>query len=301
MKNNRVFVLGGTGFVGQHLLYRLSRAGIFCRVPTRHPERHRQLRLIPGCELCAISGWETAQLAAAMAGCSTLINLAGILNEVGGRTFDQTHVKLVETAIHAAIQAGVTRYLHLSALGANAESGLSDYLRSKGRGEALAFAAARQGLAVTSFRPSVIFGPGDSFFNRFARLLRLLPGPFPLACPNARFAPVYVGDVADAMLRCLDDPDTHGQIYELCGPRAFTLRELVIYAGERIGREAWVIDLNDRLSQLQAQLFQRLPGKPFTLDNYLTLQVESVCQHAGLKALGIVATAIDDIVPDYLA
>lgn len=300
MKHHPVFVLGGTGFVGQHLLHRLSRAGIACRVPTRHPHRQRHLQLIPGCELCEIAGWETAQLAEAMAGCTVLINLAGILNEGGGRTFEQAHVRTVETATRAALQAGVTRYLHMSALHANAESGPSDYLRSKGRGEALAFAAAEEGLAVTSFRPSVIFGPGDSFFNRFAGLLRLLPGPFPLACPNARFAPVYVGDVVEAMRRCLDDPDTHGKTYELCGPRAFSLRELVVYTGERIGREVWVVGLNDRLSRLQASVFQRLPGKPFTLDNYLSLQVDSLCARDGLKELGIAATDLDFVVPSYL-
>ena len=300
MKNHRVFVLGGTGFVGQHLLHRLARAGLQCRVPTRHPDRHRHLRLVPGCELCEISGWEIGPLAEAMAGCTVLINLVGILNESGARTFEQAHVRTVEMATRAALQTGVTRYLHMSALHANAASGPSDYLRTKGRGEALALAAGGQGLAVTSFRPSVIFGPGDSFFNRFAGLLRLLPGPFPLACPDARFAPVYVGNVVDAMLCCLDAPDTHGKTYELCGPRVFTLRELVIYSGERIGREVWVIDLNDRLARLQARVFQRLPGKPFTLDNYLSLQVDSLCAHDGLKELGIAATDIDFIVPGYL-
>jgi NADH dehydrogenase len=196
---------------------------------------------------------------------------------------------------------GVTSYLHMSALHADAERGPSEYLRSKGRGEVLALGATARGIGVTTYRPSVIFGPGDSFFNRFAGLLQVLPGPFPLACPDARFAPVYVGDVVQAMVRSLDDPTTLGEGYELCGPRVFLLRELVEYTASRIGRRVWVLGLSDRLARLQAQVFQHLPGKPFTLDNYLSLQVDSVCTRDGLGALGVHATDSDGVVPRYLS
>jgi len=300
MKNTQVCILGGTGFVGHHLLFALSAAGYGCHIPVTHPERHRDLALVPGCILRPVTGWGAADVGEALAGCGTLINLVGILNEAGGRSFEQTHVTLVQTALEAAQAAGVRRYLHMSALNADAEAGPSEYLRTKGRGEALAHAAGQRGIAVTSFRPSVIFGRGDSFFTRFAGLLRLVPGPFPLACPNARFAPVYVGDVVRAMVRCLEGPDTAGQSYELCGPRTFTLRELVEYTGARIGRRVRVIGLNDRLSRLQGQVFQHLPGRPFTLDNYLSLQVDSVCAKNGLGTLGIRPTDIDAVVPDYL-
>jgi len=237
----------------------------------------------------------------AFADCGTLVNLVGILNETGGRTFEQAHVLLVEAALQAAEQSGIPRYLHMSALNANADSGPSTYLRTKGRGEALAHAASRRGVAVTSFRPSVIFGRGDSFFNRFAGLLRLFPGPFPLACPNARLAPVYVGDVAQSMLRSLSSASTAGKSYELCGPRSFNLRELVQYTGAHIGREVQVIGLSDSLSRLQAKVFQALPGKPFSMDNYLSLQVDSVCVRNGFGELGIRPTDIDAVVPEYLA
>ncbi len=300
MKNQPVCILGGAGFVGQHLLNRLSRAGYPCRVPVRRPERHRQLRLVPGCEVRQIAGWGEADLAAVLEGCGTLINLVGILNEGGGRTFESSHVGVVETAVAAATRAGVGRMLQMSALNANAEAGPSDYLRTKGRGEQIALAAGERGLAVTAFRPSVIFGPGDSFFTRFAGLLRLVPGPFPLACADARFAPVFVGDVAEAMVRTLDFPGSAGKSYELCGPRDFSLRELVEYTGARIGRKVRVIGLGDVLSRMQARVFQIMPGKPFTTDNYLSLQVDSVCTRNGLGELGIQAVDIDAVVPGYL-
>jgi NADH dehydrogenase len=300
MKNTQVCILGGTGFVGHHLATALSAAGYRCRIPTRRPERHRNLLLVPECALHPVDGWSEGELSDAFAGCGTLINLVGILNEMGGRTFEQAHVGLVETALKAAEHNGVRRYLHMSALNANAEKGPSDYLRTKGRGEALAHAAAGRGIAVTSFQPSVIFGHGDSFFNRFAGLLRRLPGPFPLACPNARFAPVFVGDVAQAMVHCLGSPSTAGKAYELCGPRTFTLRELVEYTGAHIGRKVQVIGLSDGISRLQAQVFQHLPGKPFSMDNYLSLRVDSVCTRSGLGELGIRATDIDAVVPGYL-
>lgn len=301
MKNRRICILGGTGFVGHHLLNALSAAGYVCQVPTRWPQRHRDLSLVPGCETIQVADWGPDALAGALEGCTALVNLVGILNESGGRTFERSHVQLVADALDAAGRTGVPRYLHMSALHADAERGPSEYLRSKGRGEALALGAAARGIGVTIFRPSVIFGPGDSFFNRFAGLLRLLPGPFPLACPDARFAPVYVGDVVQALVRSLDDPTTPGEGYALCGPRVFRLRELVEYTGARIGRRVRVVGLSDRLSRLQAQVFQHLPGKPFTLDNYLSLQVDSVCTRDGLGALGVHATDIDVVVPRYLS
>lgn len=300
MKHTQVCVIGGTGFVGGHLINALSAAGYACRVPTRTPERHRDLRLVPDCRLHKLEDWSTESLRGALEGCDALVYLVGILNEMGGRTFEHSHVRLVETVREAAVASGVGRWLHMSALHANAEQGPSEYLRTKGLGEAAAFAAAEHGIAVTSFRPSVIFGRGDSFFNRFAGLLRVLPGPFPLACAGARFAPVYVGDVSNAFVTGLKDPATAGHTFELCGPRTFTLRELVEYTGERIGRRVRVIPLNDTLARLQGKVFQLLPGKPFSMDNYLSLQVDSVCNRDGLGELGIQATDVDAVVPAYL-
>ncbi|CRI68011.1 NAD-dependent epimerase/dehydratase [Thiocapsa sp. KS1] len=299
MRHPCICVIGGTGFVGRHLLNRLSAAGYRTRVPTRHPHRYRHLRLVPGCELVQLERWDESGLRDLMVGCDAVVNLVGILNEGGGRTFEQAHVGMVEATTRAALAAGVGAYLHMSALNAD-PAGPSEYLRSKGRGETVALAAAEQGLAVTVFRPSVIFGPGDGLFNRFASLLRLLPGPFPLACADARFAPVYVGDVASAMLRTLEDPASRGQTYALCGPRTFALRDILTYTGSHIGRKVRVIALSDRLARLQARIFEKLPGKPFSTDNYLSLKIDSLCREDGLDRLGITATDVDAVVPGYL-
>lgn len=298
MTNHLVCILGGTGFVGHHLATRLAASGHRCRIPTRHPERHRDLKLVPGIELRQSGLFETGALEAALNGCTAVVNLVGILNEGGGQTFHHVHADLVEQVVAAARAAGVTRYLHMSALHADAVAGASLYLRTKGAGEDLAHA--QQGLAVTSFRPSVIFGPGDSFFNRFAALLKTAPGVFPLACPQARFAPVYVGDVAAAVSISLDDPGSPGRRYDLCGPRIYNLKELVAYTAGLIGRKTRVLGLNDFSSRLQARIFQHVPGKPFTMDNYLSLQTDSICDHNALSQLGIRPTSVETVVPTYL-
>jgi NADH dehydrogenase len=146
----------------------------------------------------------------------------------------------------------------------------------------------------------VIFGPDDSFFNRFAALLKQLPGPFPLACPNARLSPVYVGDVVEAFSRALEDRKTWKRQYELCGPRSFTLRELVRYTAEQLGKRKIIIPLPDAVARMQAHIFGLLPGKPFSYDNYLSLQIDGICKDSGLDALGITPTDIDEVVPFYL-
>ncbi|MDX1607277.1 MAG: complex I NDUFA9 subunit family protein, partial [Candidatus Competibacterales bacterium] len=245
MRIDTICILGGTGFVGGHLVTRLVNEGYTVRVPTRHRERHRELLVIPQVQLRQVPDFSVETLAAQFSGCQAVINLVGILNG-SPEAFHRVHAQLPADVVEAAARAGTTRYLHMSALNADAEHGPSEYLKSKGAGEAAAHAGAERGLQVTSFRPSVIFGPDDGFFNRFATLLRLSL-VLPLACPNARFAPVYVGDVVEAFVRSLNDPDSFGQGYELCGPKSYTLRELVEYTGKLIGRRRLVIGLSDKL------------------------------------------------------
>jgi NADH dehydrogenase len=300
MKKLPVCILGGSGFVGQHLIYRLTDAGFPCRLLLPRPERHRGLRLIPDVDIRRVDVFSSTELSRELEGCATLINLIGILNEAGTSTFQRVHVDLVARLVAAARETGITHFLHLSALNADATGGASQYLRSKGAGEDLAHAAGGEGMAVTSFQPSLIFGPGDHLFTHFASLLKLSPGLFPLACPEAQFAPVYVGDVTAALLASLDNPASYGQRYQLCGPRAFTLRELVEYTAATVGRPTRIIALDDKRSRLQAQIFERLPGQLFTLDNYLSLQTPSVCAEDGLAALRISATDIAAVVPGYL-
>jgi len=236
-----------------------------------------------------------------LARCDAFINLVGILNEGRNKQgFQQAHVNLVDAVVKACRTAGVPRMLHMSALNANQDQGPSRYLFTKGEGENHAHKLCQPDIQVTSFRPSVIFGPGDSFFNRFADLLSMTPTPFPLACPDAHFAPVYVGDVVEAFIYALTKPKTFDQRYELCGPRTFTLEELVRYTAHRLGLKRQIIRLSDSASRLQARLLGHMPGQPFSIDNYLSMQVDSVCQHNGLPDLGIMPTDVDNIVPLYL-
>src|SRR5690606_5559221 len=197
----------------------------------------------------------------------------------------------------AAHQAGIARYLHMSALGADAVNGSSFYLRSKGAAESWAHAfGSSHGIAVTSFRPSVIFGPGDSFLSRFAALARLMPGVFPLACAQARFAPVYVGDVCDQFLGALRDPGKAGQRLDLCGPRDYVLRDLVAYAARASGHPPRALPLPGWVARLQARALEFAPGKPFTRDNYASLQTASVCASGCPRQ----PTRLEDIAPDYV-
>src|SRR3569832_157929 len=207
MKRHSVCVLGGSGFVGRHLVSQLAAAGHRIRVPTRHRERHRDLLVLPTVNVVEANIHDSAALNQVLAGCDVVINLVAILNETRREQFRAVHVELVRALGLAAQQQGVARLLHMSALNADAKQGASRYLRSKGEGEDLAHSFASAGLHVTSFRPSVIYGPDDHFFNKFAALLKL-PGPLPLPCPDARFAPVIVGDVARAIESVLDNYET---------------------------------------------------------------------------------------------
>jgi uncharacterized protein YbjT (DUF2867 family) len=299
---SRVCIIGGTGFVGRHLINRLSNAGYQCVVPSRQPQRFRQLEVGNRVELIKADLFDESQLDNCLQGCDAAINLVGILNESSATgQFHRIHVELTDRIVESCKRQNVNRLLHMSALNADESRGKSIYLKTKGEAENRVHTLGQPQIRVTSFRPSVIFGHDDSFFNRFAQLLKTLPGPFPLACPNARFAPVFVGDVTEAFARALHDRTTWRQHYELCGPRAFTLRELVEYTAGQLGLNRPVIGLNNSLSALQGKLFQLLPGKPFTYDNYLSMQSDSVCSQDGLAQLGIAATDIDAVVPYFLA
>ncbi|MCC5811275.1 MAG: complex I NDUFA9 subunit family protein [Ectothiorhodospiraceae bacterium] len=302
MRMERVCILGGSGFVGRHLANRLARQDICSRVPTRRRERSRHMLIIPRLELIETDIHDQSALTGLLEGVDAVINLVGILNESGrdGSGFRRAHVELTESAIAACRAAGVRRYLHMSALGADAENGPSFYQKTKGESELLARAAHGPDLAVTIFRPSVIFGPEDSFFNRFAGLLRIAPGVFPLPTPHARFAPVYVGDVTEAYARCLTDRSTYGQTYDLCGPKEYTLKELVDYTARMARLRRIVLPAPDWLSRLQARLLGLWPTKPYSMDNYLSATVDNVSKDNGLPKLGVHPTAVETIVPAYL-
>ena len=294
MEITRVCVIGGTGFVGSHIVKLLSAQRFHVRVPTRQRERARQLILLPTVDVLDANVHDEAELANLVRGMDAVINLVGVLHDARGeRGFEQAHVELTRKVIAACRACGVRRYVHMSALGADV-NGPSKYQRTKGAGEALVRAS---GLDWTIFRPSVVFGSGDNFLNLFASLLAVLPVVF-LACPDARFQPVFVEDVAAAFVRCLDDPAAFGKTYDLCGPRVYTLRELVTLVGAVTGHRRPVIGLNDTLSCLQAFSMELLPVKLMTRDNYHSMKVDNVSNQA--FPFGIQPAALEAVVPTYL-
>jgi len=229
-------------------------------------------------------------LAAVLNGANVAINLVGILNEAGrdGAGFRHAHVDLTRTLIEACNDRGVSRLIQVSALNAanpaTTSTATSHYLRSKGEAEALLRASP---LRWTILQPSVIFGPGDSFLIRFAGLLRALPLVFPLAMPQARFSPVHVDDVVEAIARALREPSTVGSVYQLYGPDTYTLRELVQMVSDQLGLRRQIIGLPRTISRLQAAIMDFVPGKPFSTDNFRSLLTDSVGTADGLRELGI--------------
>jgi NADH dehydrogenase len=224
------------------------------------------------------------------------INLVGILNEPGssGAGFQRAHVELTATLLAAMKQAGVPRLVQMSAL--NAGQGESHYLKTRGEAEALVRAS---GLRWSIVQSSVIFGRGDGLFCRFADLLRMLP-VLPLARPNARFAPVHVGDVAEALARVADDPHAAGKTFQLYGPETCTLIEIVRMTRDTLALRRLVVPLPDGLGYLQAWSGEWLPGKPISRDNFRSLKLDSVGTEDGLKALGIAPARIGPLLPRVL-
>jgi len=292
----RVVVLGGSGFVGRHLVARLSAAGHDVVVPTRRRESAKHLILLPTVEVAEADIFDKAALARLLSGAGAAVNLVGILNESGRDTFARAHVELARMLTAACAASGVPRLVQMSALNAD-PSGPSQYLRSKGEAEAIVKAS---GLDWTIFRPSVIFGPEDSFLNMIAKIARLFP-VIALASPDARFAPVYVGDVADCIAQTLTDEQGQGSSYDLCGPNVYTLRDLVRYVGEVSGAVRPIIPLGPRLSKLQATVLEMLPGKLMSRDNLASMSRDNVCQGPFPAAFGIAPTALEAIAPEYLA
>jgi len=295
MTIHNVCLFGGTGFVGKLLATRLIAKGYHVKVLTRHKHRHRNLSVTPNLTLAECALNNPSQIEKELHGFDAAINLIGILNEFSDDGFVKTHVTLTKNIIAACQASDVTRLIQMSALHAD-ENGLSRYLQTKGRAENYVHAAHSESLAVTNFRPSVIFGPGDSFLNRFAGLLHQIPIAFPLACANTRFAPVFVGDVADAFINALEDPTSFNKHVNLCGPKIYTLHELVEYTADVIGVKRKIIDLPDWASKLQASIMGVMPGKPFSRDNYLSLQMDSVCDSQDVPC----PTALESITPSYL-
>ena len=297
---NNILVLGGTGFVGSVLCEKLVRRGGGSgriAMPSRRVARAKHLQLLPTVELIDADVHDDAQLARLVAGCDAVVNLVAILHG-SEADFRRVHVDLPRRLARACVAAKVRRVVHISALGADAAAP-SKYLRSKAAGEA---ALKLPGLALTVLRPSVIFGANDKFLNLFARLQTLFP-VMPLAGARARFQPVWVDDVAEAIVRSLGSPATIGQTIECAGPQTYTLAELVRLAGRWSGHERPVLPLPAALGRLQALVMEWLPGEPLmSRDNIDSMKVDNVASGRlpGLESLGIAAAALESIAPAWL-
>ncbi|MDK9715659.1 MAG: complex I NDUFA9 subunit family protein [Sulfuritalea sp.] len=296
-------MIGGTGFLGSAIVRELARrpASADCcfTLPTRRREKAKHLLVLPTVRVVDADVHDPATLARLMAGQDAVISLVGILKggegEPYGKGFARAHVELPRKIAAAAKAAGVCRVLHVSALKAAADAP-SGYLRSKAAGEATLRDA---GLDLTLFRPSVIFGRGDSFLTLFARMAMIAPF-FPLAGAEARFQPVWVEDVAAAVADSLSRSDSIGARYDLCGPTQYSLRQLVSYAASVSGHPRAVIGLPHGIAWLQAWAMEFIPNGPMTRDNMRSMQVASVCDAGCALPFGRKATPLESVAPMYL-
>lgn len=301
MRHESILLIGGSGFIGTHIAARLAADGRQVTVPTRRRERAKHLLVLPTVQVVEADVFDEPALARLLAGVDAVINLVGVLHSRPGQpwgpAFEHAHVALPRLLARVCAQQQVHRVLHMSALGA-ASDGPSMYQRSKAAGEQIMRAATE--LQVTSFRPSVVFGPDDAFLNLFAQMQTWLP-VMALGGADARFQPVFVGDVAQAFVDALDDPASFGQVFELVGPHVYTLRELVQLAGRYSGRARPVIGLPAALARLQAFMLEHLPGGPLmSRDNLDSMKSDNVASGIFPVPSGWQPTPLEAVAPDYL-
>jgi len=303
MKLQKVLLIGGSGFIGGWIASCLSERGVRVTVATRHLENGKQRATLPMVNVVEANVNDPAALVGLIRGHDAVINLVGILHDGDsrlpyGKGFAAAHVELPGKIVAAMKETGVRRLVHMSALRA-AVDGPSEYLRSKGEGEAIV-CAAQGALETTVFRPSVVFGPDDAFLNLFAKLLRIFP-LLPLAAGSARFQPVYVGDVARAFADCLSVRATFAQTYDLCGPTVYTLREMVEYTARLVGKRPRILDLGTGgWAYLQAGVMWLLPKPPLSPDNLRSMEVDSVSD-GSRDYPGWQPTPLEAVAPTYLA
>ena len=292
--NNNICLIGGSGFIGTELASQLAGAGKNIRVLSRDLRKMKSLRVVPTVEVQQVDPHDEASLTHALADQDVVINLVGILNQSIGKggTFAEAHTGLAKNIASASKKAGVKQIIQISSLHADAENGPSEYLRTKGEACNI---LKDSGIPVTIFCPSVVFGNGDGLFTRFANLLQAMPF-MPLACADARFSPVYVGDVARQITLAVDDADFIGKSVNLCGPEVFTLREIVQYTADVLEIKRPIIGLPDGIAKIQAWIMELIPGKPFSRDNFDSMQVDSVCDDSDSHQ----PTSVQKIVPTYL-
>ena len=303
MRNRLFTIFGGTGFIGRYLVGRLADRGALVRVISRSPRTHgHHLQPLGRVDQIVVESADLSSedsLRRAVAGSAGVVNLIGILHETGRQKFAEVQGALPGRIAGAAAAEGVARLVQISAIGADAASA-SAYARSKAEGERRvreAFPGA------TILRPSIVIGPEDGFFNRFASLARMLPALPLIGGGETRFQPVYVGDVAQAVVAALERDDCQGQIYELGGPQTYTFAELMHYMLRFVGRRRLLPTVPFGMAMTLARFLELLPDPPLTRDQVELLQVDNVAslELPGLPALDITPTPIELIVPQYLS
>ncbi|WP_396616068.1 complex I NDUFA9 subunit family protein [Lysobacter soli] len=297
MTQRHVVILGGTGFVGRHLVARLLQGGDRVTVLSRGVDAAKRRLKPQGASLIEGDVADVDFLAAVLDDADAVVNLIGILNEKGDRGdgFERVFVGITDALIDAMQRMGVRRLLQMSAL--NAGRGDSHYLQARGRAEQHVRAS---GLDWTLLRPSVIAGPGDGLFCRFDGLLKFAP-VLPIGRADARFQPVWVGDVVEAFAKTLDEPRSIGQSYDLVGPDVMTLKQIVKLAARGRRRHRVVLGLPTSLGKLQAEVGEWLPGKPISRDNWRSLQLDSVSMEDGLRRLNLTPTPVEPKLAEILA
>jgi NADH dehydrogenase len=303
-KTSRILVIGGSGFIGTHVVSQLTARGLRVVVPTRHRERARHLIVLPTVDVIDTRMASGDGLDGLVSGCDAVINLVGVLHsqpggpdDPFGAEFRRAHVDLPETIVRACQRSGVRRLVHVSALGVSddpAKPGPSRYLRSKAAGEA----TLRQStdLDWTILRPSVVFGADDAFLNLFASMQRRLP-LVPLARPDAKFQPIWVEDLARAIVNLIDKPTTFGQTYDLVGPEVFTLRQLVGMAGTWSGHPRPIVGLPSGIDRMVAGIMEMAPVPPMTIDNLDSMSIDNVSSQPLSPELGIRPSSLLTIGP----
>ncbi|WP_020182916.1 MULTISPECIES: complex I NDUFA9 subunit family protein [unclassified Methylotenera] len=293
----KITVLGGSGFVGSSLVAKLDAAGYQVTVISRRRESAKHLILLPNVQVVQCDIFEQQKLKSMLEGSYAVINLVGILHESGRASFEQVHHQLPRRLAQVCGELGIERLIHMSALQAS-KSAPSQYLRSKAAGESAVGEFSKK-LNITIFKPSIIFGRHDSFFNLFASLVKLLP-VIVLAKPDARFQPIWVEDVTSCMVNALENTDTYGKTYELGGPQVYSFRELIQKVMTMLGISRPIIGLSDKLSYLQGFAMEFLPVKLMSRDNVRSMRVDSVTLQTLPSELGVSLMPLEAVVPEYL-
>ena len=297
MTIKNITILGGAGFVGSCLVTKLDQAGYQVKVLARRREVAKHLILLPNVQVINCDIFDNYALKDALKSSDAVINLVGILHETSSNSFENIHHQLPRRVAQLCEELGIVRLLHMSALQANKHAP-SAYLKSKAAGETAVNEFSKK-LDITIFRPSVIFGRGDSFINMFANLVKYLP-VIVLAKPNAKFQPIWVEDVAQCFVNALENTATYGKCYELGGPQIVTLKALVQKVMDVLGKQRPIIGLNDTFSMAQGFMLELMPIKLMTRDNIRSMQVDSVTSHPIATELGVTPISLEVVVPEYL-